>query len=62
MEILPGHILAVLEAGWAFNALRHLDCAAPESQNGVVERVPRYVRDLVGLKEGVKTFREFGAV
>lgn len=62
MEILPGHILAVLEARWAFNALRHLDCAAPERQDGIVECVPRHVRDLVGLKESPKVLGELGAV
>jgi hypothetical protein len=61
MEILPCHILAVLEARWAFDTLRHLDRAAPERQDGVVERVPRHVRDLIGLKEGLKVIGEFRA-
>jgi hypothetical protein len=55
-------MFAVLEARWAFDALCQLDCATPERQDGIVESVPRYVRDQVGFKEGVKVLGEFGAV
>jgi hypothetical protein len=62
MEILPGDIFALLEARRAFNAVRHLGRAAPECQNGIVERVPRHVRQLIGLKENIKISREFGSM
>jgi hypothetical protein len=62
MEILPRHILAVLEARWAFDAVRHLNRAAPQRQDGVVERVPRYIGYMVGFKESVKIMGEFGPV
>jgi hypothetical protein len=62
IEILPCDILAVLEARWAFDALCHLDRAAPECQNDIVERVPRHVRDLICLKKNIKIIREFRAI